>query len=197
MKKGIYVTQATADKNYKGYFQGFLSGRTLFYNGLQQRKTNGFTLIELLVVVLIIGILAAVALPQYQLAVEKARMSEGLAISKSIYDANNAYFLANGEYTDNMDDLDIEIKGKPVSFDRMIRIQTDLFLYGAKGSGADSVAVAHRLPQGEQYVLHTYSDGTICCYGYPKGINLCKSMSDGKIDATKYNWGMDCYTINR
>lgn len=57
---------------------------------------KGFTLIELLVVVLIIGILSSVALPQYQKAVEKARMTEVWTTIKSIEDALTIYGLETG-----------------------------------------------------------------------------------------------------
>ena len=70
---------------------------------------HGFTLIELLVVVLIIGILAAVALPQYQLAVEKARATEALANINALIKAENVYKLANGSPTTNFDKLDINL----------------------------------------------------------------------------------------
>ncbi len=68
----------------------------------------GFTLIELLVVVLIIGILAAVALPQYRVAVERSRAVALLPVARALADAQEVYYMSNGMYSVRFEDLGVQ-----------------------------------------------------------------------------------------
>ena len=77
----------------------------------EKQKRKGFTLLELLVVVLIIGILAAIALPQYKYAVTKAKFAQLLIASKAIVEAQRRYMLVYGERSLDLSALDIDIEG--------------------------------------------------------------------------------------
>jgi len=62
---------------------------------------KGFTLIELMIVVVIIGILAALAIPRFMKATAKAKQSEAKQILKQIYTMEHTYRQANSTYGDN------------------------------------------------------------------------------------------------
>lgn len=75
------------------------------------KNIQAFTLIELLVVVLIIGILAAVALPQYQKAVYKSRYAKLELLAREYVQAAQAYYLAAGTWPSEFDELAISPAG--------------------------------------------------------------------------------------
>ena len=73
----------------------------------KERNVCGFTLIELLVAVLIIGILAAVAVPQYQKVQIRSKWAALKPFAQDLAQAEESYYLANGKYTVNLNELDI------------------------------------------------------------------------------------------
>ena len=78
----------------------------------KKNKEGGFTLIELLVVIIIVGVLAAIALPSFLNQIGKARGSEAKATIGTINRSQQAYRLENNQFSDDLDLLDAQINGK-------------------------------------------------------------------------------------
>ncbi len=140
----------------------------------QKSKTvnKGFTLIELLVVVLIIGILAAIALPQYKMAVEKSIMQEAIMNLRTIASAQDRFYLTNNRYAlyDEMHKLDIEIPGEIKDSSQTglsgNRIMTKYFIYSPNFGSGGVKAVAHRVKEGVTdypYYLCIGYNGELSC----------------------------------
>lgn len=69
---------------------------------------KGFTLLELMVVVIVIGILASIAIPQFLRAAEKGRMAEGLGLLGVLRGAEVRYYAEHADWTATEGDLDVD-----------------------------------------------------------------------------------------
>ena len=164
-----------------------ISGNVAIQNNNRQ---PGFTLIELLVVVLIIGILAAVAVPQYQKAVEKARAMQAVAIVKAIGDAQEVYFLDNSAYATSLTELDIEVPGTDCVTNGKNRKCVGYFDFGVDSiTLPNTIALSDRrweiikndqITNAHYVIFRLPEDPTIYCYptnNSSLGTDLCRTLS--------------------
>lgn len=138
-------------------------------------NNKAFTLIELLVVVLIIGILASIALPQYQVAVAKSRAMPMVSVMRSIDSAQQVFKLANNEYSTDLGALDVQLATTEDNNYRYWQLISDA---KAKSLYAEEKRSGVRI---EKY----YDRSSFICWADPNNsqydlqTKICKSIAGG------------------
>lgn len=142
---------------------------------------KGFTLLELLVVVLIMGILASIAIPQYNRSVRRAELIEGLSQGKTILDSALRYRSSAGVMPSYFNELDVGFTGLNTDTSSMTE-GNFTYLLQTDGVRVNSNLGGYYLQMQIPVVSDTGVSAPIYCCptsGDKNGEWLCKSVSGG------------------
>ena len=148
-------------------------------------RCGAFTLIELLVVVLIIGILAAIALPQYQKAVWKSKAGQIMSLVRSLATAQEIYYMSNGRYATQFDELDIQLPDSETcttgdSAECRKIGEWNVFIpngaYSIEAQFQDSVRITSYLEQKKEGAIARQKSGNLVCIARSANLETGKSL---------------------
>ena len=181
----------------------------------------GFTLIEMLVVVLIIGILAGIALPQYQMAVTKAKVASILPLMRRWKDALQEYKLQHGDYCIERGE-DSFCEEYPMADtlgvnwpsdwndgycnDSAVGCENDYWDCYANEEGIGYVYCRHTLDSENSFLVCMYQlddeenaavRGMTTCEALgTEGEKVCKAFGGKFLEDVSENWGISVYKLN-
>lgn len=133
----------------------------------KQKKQQGFTLIELMIVVAVIGVLAAIAIPQYQKYVAKSEVASALATLTGVKTNVEAYAVENGAFPDgsaaNQTEADLgvpsSIPSGVITFTKGASAATGTITFKFVVTGVSNLIA------GKQFDLKRDGNGTWTCNG--------------------------------
>ena len=131
----------------------------------QTRRAAAFTIMELIVVIVIIGVLAAIALPSYRIQMLKMKNQEAIRVLMTLWEAQKDYYRENGSYATALNQLAIDIP----ALKNFTNLSFSLMSVSCTGPNVTQVVYLDSLDSS--YRFYALGDGRIVCA--PIGMGTC------------------------